>query len=620
MLLLSEILTAPDISPIWIGQVTHAYWQINTTLNRLSHSLLRLNFFLSVLLVLAGSSGKAVGQVAIPLAELDHKLPTDTRRLNSIGVFGGKLYFATTEGLWVIGEDRQALKLEVVRGGAITGVRFGSKTLFVGTSESLWVIDEGGTLTEVKGIKDLNREDSSWEVVGERLFIGTQNEGLWLVNSDGKPTRIEDWKGRISSIVAYGEEAFVISDSGYWLVNQAGHVIRVKGMKGNFYNAAQPVAEKLLVVTDVGVWIVSQDGDVTPVSLAERVDWAWSLGDTVLINTANGSFWLVDHVGRITPVPQLQQWPNDGEHTVSFLGEKLFLGMPDGLYVVDEHGSSLRVEDVKGSIGFVGVGGEQMYVGTTEGLWVFDKDLRQVGRMTSIKGQVMDVALLGADIYVVTFAGLSRLDPKVRIKADLLPGVGWRTLSSNWLPSNWLPSENIQAVGYYADENGHDPYPANAIREFRFARVEGEATPEPQKFTIQGDFNYNIDWGKNEVQFWVLDRWGNVFLTEKAIYFGVPHQIFFAMLFFIVSVLFVLGCFALAPRVDVCHSAIMNPWLRKYFSLGSVPLLLSVFPSLRRHLLRRYSASINRDKEFYEWENGLSAPVKNFSPIILVRG
>ena len=574
-----------------------------------------MSFFLSVLLVLAGSSGNVVGQVAIPLSELGYKLPTDTQRLFSIGVFGGKLYVATTtEGLWVIDRDRQALKLELVRGGAVTGVRFGNKTLFVGTSESLWVIDEDGTLTEVKGIADLNREDSNWEVVGERLFIGTRNEGLWLVNSDGKPTRIEDWKGRIAHIIEYGEEAFVISDSGYWLVNQAGHVIRVNDVKGNFNNAAQPVADKLLVVTDGGIWIVSQDGDTTPVSLAERVDWAWSLGDKVLINTANGSYWLVDHVGRMTPVPQLQQRPNDGQNAVSLFGEKLFLGMPDGLYVVDEHGSSLRVGDVKGSIGFVGVGGEQLYVSTTEGLWVFDKDQKQVGRMTSIKGQVMDVALLGADTYVVIRGGLSRLDPKVRIKANLLPGVGWRMLSSNLLPSNWLPSENIQAAAFYADETGHDPYPASAIREFRFARVEGEALPKPTKFTMQGDFNYKIDWGKNEVQFWVLDPWGNMFLTEKAIYFGIPHQIFLATLPFIVSVLFVLGCFALAPRVDFCHSAIMNPWLRKYFSLGSVPLLLSVFPSLRRHLLRRYSASINRDKEFYQWEKRFICPSEEFQP------
>jgi predicted NACHT family NTPase len=58
----------------------------------------------------------------------------------------------------------------------------------------------------------------------------------------------------------------------------------------------------------------------------------------------------------------------------------------------------------------------------------------------------------------------------------------------------------------------------------------------------------------------------------------------------------------------------MNPWVRKYFSLGSVPLLLSIFPSLRRHLLRRYSASINKDKEFNEWKERFVCPDEEFQP------
>lgn len=581
-------------------------------MNPLSHSLLRLSLFLSVLLVLAGSYGNVIGQVAIPLWQLDQKLPTDRQRLHSGVVFGGKLYVGTSEGLWVIGKDRQTLKLEIVR-GSITGLQTGEKTLFVSTSESVWVIDEDGTVTEVKGIEDLNRSDSYSEVVEERLFISTQYKGLWAVNSDGTPTRIEDWKGRITAIFEYGEQAFVIGDSGYWLVNQAGHIKPVKDIKGNF-NGSQPVAEKLLVGTDVGVWVVSQDGEVTPVNFAEKVYWVWGFGDKVLVNTANGSFWLVDQVGKITPVQQLQQWPNDAENAVTLFGERLFLGMRDGLYVVDEHGSSLRVEDVNGFIGFVGVSGEQMYVDTTEGLWVFDKDLKQVGRMTSIKGQVINITLLGADTYVVTTSGLCRLDSKVRIKANLLPSVGWRTLLSNLLPSNLILSESVQATASYVDENGRDPYPKSAYREFRFARTEGEVTPLPQKFTPQRDFYYRINWGRNEVQYWVLDAGGNLFLTEKTIYFGVPSQILLATLPLIFSVLFVLGCFALAPKVDFCHSAIMNPWLRKYFSLGSVPLLLSVFPSLRRHLLRRYCASINRDKEFYEWEKRFICPSEEFQP------
>lgn len=582
-----------------------------TSLNPLSHSILRLSLLLSVLLVLAVASRNVVGQVAIPLSQFDPKLPTDWQRLYMTNVFGGKLYVATSEGLWVIGEDRRALKLDVVR-GVTTSLEIGGQTLFVGTTQGVWAINENGAVNEVKGIEDLDRSDSYLVVVGERLFITTQFKGLWVVNSDGKATRVEDWEGRIASLFPYGEQALVIGDSSYWLVSQAGEVVPIKGITGNFL-VSQPVAEKLLVVTDVGVWFVSKDGESTPLNFRERITAVWGLADKVLISTYNGTFWLVDHVGEIAPVKQLQRWPNDPVHTVKPFGGRLSVGMYDGLYVVGKDGSSTLVEDVKGWIIYVGVSGGQMYVSTTEGLWVFDKDYKQIGKMASLKGQVVGVNVLGGDTYIVTASGLCRLDSKVRIKANLSPSAWWKTLSGNLLPLNWLPSEGVRAVASYVDENGNDPYPTSVPREFRFAKADGETIPV-DKFTVQEQFSYRIGLGENEVQYWVADQWGNVFLTEKAIYFGVPSQIFLATLPFLFSALFVVICFALAPKVDFCHSAIMNPLLRTYFSLGSVPLLLSVFPSLRRHLLRRHSASISKDKEFSEWEKRFVCPDEEFQP------
>jgi hypothetical protein len=58
----------------------------------------------------------------------------------------------------------------------------------------------------------------------------------------------------------------------------------------------------------------------------------------------------------------------------------------------------------------------------------------------------------------------------------------------------------------------------------------------------------------------------------------------------------------------------MNPWLRRYFSLGSVPLLLSISPSLRRYVLRRYAAAIRIDSEFSEWKKRFVFPDLDFQP------
>lgn len=72
----------------------------------------------------------------------------------------------------------------------------------------------------------------------------------------------------------------------------------------------------------------------------------------------------------------------------------------------------------------------------------------------------------------------------------------------------------------------------------------------------------------------------------------------------------------LAPYSTWCHDLIMNPFVRKLGSFWLIPLLLTVFPFVRRHLLRRYLAEIGR--EFAEWQERYIYPTDDFLPTAFI--
>jgi hypothetical protein len=65
---------------------------------------------------------------------------------------------------------------------------------------------------------------------------------------------------------------------------------------------------------------------------------------------------------------------------------------------------------------------------------------------------------------------------------------------------------------------------------------------------------------------------------------------------------------AAAPVWSFAQRLLMNPYLRKYASFGYVPLLLSLFPWVRRHILRRYRAQLLLTPELRDALRGYAPP------------
>jgi HEAT repeat protein len=81
----------------------------------------------------------------------------------------------------------------------------------------------------------------------------------------------------------------------------------------------------------------------------------------------------------------------------------------------------------------------------------------------------------------------------------------------------------------------------------------------------------------------------------------------------ILWILLLVAIVILAPFHDFFQNLLMNPWVRNLGSLWLIPLLLSVFPPIRRHVLRRYLRNTKEDKEFSALASRYVVPSDDFT-------
>lgn len=622
-------------------------------MNSLQHSLPSLSLWLTSLVVLIVFPISAFGQVAIPLSQLNSELNEDViKGVTDIEVIGDQLFVGTENGLWVVNKSgMQSQKVRSLGGGSdsfegsggafvrrggvpavisrsyIYGIEAEDNRLFAVTPNGLWIIN-GKWATKVEGVKvdfdsDLNESDSEDRLTikasGERLFIQIDKE-LWVVHKGGEHATKVEGAVQPMYVEAVGDQIFMImSESStslstdLWVVRKDSE--RATKIRRNV-DRLEAVGDQLFMVINEELWLANKDGEPTNKvkGINEKVSVNQAVGDQLFLSNIDDHLWIVSKDGkRTTKVEGVDGFVYEA------VGDQMFVAGPEGSWLISKDGTQItNVVLIKEVIPTTKIAGEQLFVGGFEGLWIVSKD-GKADEVESMRGHTRHIKVVDNYIYVNCFIPsrgtyfVYRIEPKVTIKSKLVPSSWWTTVVGYVLPSNWLPAEKVQATASYSNEDGKDPYDQIIPKEFRFAKAERDAMPSDDKFSTAEQFGYEIGWGRNEVHYWVKDKWGNAF-EHKATYHGVPSQYFFVGILFILPATFVLGCFALAPKVGFCHSAIMNPWLRNYFSLGSIPLLLSVFPPLRRHLLRRYSSMVNKDKEFSEWKNRFVCPDEEFYP------
>ena len=413
------------------------------------------------------------------------------------------------------------------------------------------------------------------------------------------PGLFDNVTGWFRELITTGEILFVSTSDGLWVINKNENKMTKVRDIGNILKLYK-FGEQLLVMS----------GEEENYSASPRV-----------VNT-NKVFWIVDKDANTKKVDGLT-FNGREPYQVEVASNKLFVILQSELWNIGSNGNAEKITGVTGGVRTIKPVGEQMVCVTDEGLWTIDGD-GTIKNVKNIPQEILSSMFTTFGDHEAMLPDPPKptkifpvLVPGLVIESKLTPGDWWGKMVSVIMPENWLPIGKVQASAYYfhkSDKTYIEKHPSiNQNVEFRFAKALADVEPSDSKFSPQDQFSYEINWGKNEVYYWVKDGQNHVF-PQRKIYYGVPSQYFLASLPFILSAFFILSCFALAPKVGFCHSAIMNPWVRRYFSLGSVPLLLSVFPSLRRYVLRRYSTSLTGDREFTEWKARFISPNEEFLP------
>ena len=565
-----------------------------------------------------------------------------------------QIYVVDQTGLWYISENRSPLKVEEV--SEIINERVLGDKLFVGTNKGSWIVDKNIRIS----YKEIHGRINHIKTFGAKIFVNTEN-GSWIIDRNNQLTQINKIQGEIDSIHSFGEKLLIRTRRDSWIIDKDNNLAPANEIVKNA-EMIIPFGELLFIDEDESPSILDKEGNLIPLKdklsspegLNAPVGNSSVFDDNLFINIGKRS-WIIDKNSNPHMVEGL-------EGQVNFnltIDHKLFVATDNALWVIEQNSLPTLINEIKGSVKGIKKFDERFFINTDKGSWILNKDgilsrieqitdrlttltsfgeellivgtfnnlwiINQKGqnpkKIESINGNVESIDIVGKYIYVKISAPspevFYRIDPEVTITSELLPIETEISASSLWarlitgLRSNWLPVGKISAQAFYVKENIKAPYGKDFPKEFSFAK------DKENNFDSQENFRYEINWGENEVHYWIKDKWGNT-SEHRKIYYGFPTVYFFtlflAALSFILWVILISGCLALAPRIGFCHSAIMNPWLRKYFSLGSVPLLLSVFPSLRRYILRRYSDSINKDKEFIEWKERFVCPDEEFLP------
>ena len=240
-------------------------------INLLHHSPSEFGVSLSILILLTCFSTTVLGQVAIPITQLNPQLPKSLELdLQGIGVFDNHLFVNTNfRGLWILSEDGTEVKKVGGAKGVVDGAVAVHDKLFISSNGEVWLIDGEDAIQ----IKNVSGAVTCVEIAGNQFFVGT-DRGLWAVSRNGEQAKqLHNVEGAVAAIESFADRLFVITEDGLWAVDKDGNqTTRIKDIEGNIYRIKK-INDELFVSTFTGLWIVSNSG--------EQVRWVEAIESSV---------------------------------------------------------------------------------------------------------------------------------------------------------------------------------------------------------------------------------------------------------------------------------------------------------------------------------------------------
>jgi hypothetical protein len=149
------------------------------------------------------------------------------------------------------------------------------------------------------------------------------------------------------------------------------------------------------------------------------------------------------------------------------------------------------------------------------------------------------------------------------------------------------------------------------------SRAEFEHRVEHDRYSTE-DTLVTLPIGLTTLYFKLRDAEGNVSWVSRRLWVA-PSEYVLPLLLVVLWICLTTTVLVLAPYSRVLQLAVMNPRLRTVGSFFLIPLLLSLFPWLGRHLLRPYEKALRQDRALREAALTFVPPAAEFAYDVFCR-
>jgi hypothetical protein len=536
---------------------------------------------------------------------------------------GGRIWIKTNYGVGHI-VDNKAEPITGLR-GIIKVIRGAAGRVWIGTSDGVFYV-EGNGAKPIEGVQ--GSVDTIREIAGQ-VWIGSSINGLYRITGNTAiPITGVKFTKPVENTSLVGIEEPVLEEIGgrVWFGGhydntyfvEGGEAKPVSGVPG-FTQIIQEVDKRVWVVTDKGIYAVEKDKNLAiPIFdvQAFKVRGVRFIKETpgqIWIGTWDGAY-LVDKFNyKVQPVSDV----TDTVMSIEEIDGRIWIGTDKGVYRVErDKNIAQQISGARHGTSFKESAGQ---------VWIASAVLYRVEKNGTTAQPISGVIAptikeVAGKVWMETPSGIFRLDEDVSIQVNLKSSESWWKTAFSWLvPEDWLVEGTVRAKPQYQRQSTiTDPYGDSFNKEF-FVIVtpDKNAFDEALKkdaYAPANDFERSLSWGKQKIYISVRDKFGNTFTSEPITVTILPSTITLSFLILLLWLMAASLLLALAPYSKFCHELVMNPWLRRYGSLGLIPLAITIFPFVRHHILRRYLREIRNDKDFSEWRARFVYPTDDFLP------
>jgi len=493
----------------------------------------------------------------------------------------------------------------IVRAGGSPGI----VSRIVSVDDDVWVVG-------LKGVYRVNRKTNqavslandalmvySLTPVGKEIWIGTMLGGFSIDRKANRAVPLTGDAARANDIISVGDEAWITGISDVFHVDlKTNHTERINGDGDSFWG------HRLILAGDE-IWLTGLKGASKVDRKTNRaVPIAGDFGSVSAIASIDHDTWIgsekgVFRVDRDTNLGSRLAIDTGWVHSIFLSGDDVWISALNGFFHVSKKTND--TEKIAGLdymiIGCIAPFGEEIWVGGND-VFRVDKRKNQAIPLNWSIGAVTSIVAVDDELWFGTSNGAFRMDPKSRLTVDLAGSLPM--ISRFFGVPVWFEGDSYPVV-HSAGRRGEDWYDASEADPMVIdapdkAGLEKKLKDPTNwlKATEQGT-NIRLKPGRITLYFSIHDKYGNTSGLEPLKIEGwvLPTWTLSFLIPFI-AVSFCGLCLTLAPWVRYCHMLLMNPFVRNWASFGTVPLLLTTVPPVRKHIFRRYLRTMAGAEKF----------------------